>query len=306
MGHSSTQILCSTPPICYTISPESNNRSDSALGLLSDIEHSDHDDMEQQESFDRIYNILSDLIQEANEAVHDGNKERVNLSPKKSASSSPSNKLKTRQLSETRRTRKTKISHLPRKHTRNSSLSSISSAGSNQPRVSSPIPTSSSSSTSLPSPVTLNKKALFRHTPLRSKSTPINSQRRSQTPRPNKRTRYSEDSVTASFKRLDDSIALVSSLSQHLVTTEDKTYPHIHLPLLLLVPLLHIPHSLITMIFDFCTAGPFRNNQTSPFNITTMVFWTCLFTVTNFMVDQVKPERYLSIKTKHVALPGSF
>ncbi|EIE88324.1 hypothetical protein RO3G_13035 [Rhizopus delemar RA 99-880] len=37
-----------------------------------------------------------------------------------------------------------------------------------------------------------------------------------------------------------------------------------------------------------------------------MVFWTCLFTVTNFMVDQVRPERYLSIKTKRVALPGSF
>ncbi|KAG1491200.1 hypothetical protein G6F47_010195 [Rhizopus delemar] len=305
MGHSSTQILCSTSPICYTISPEPNNRSDSALGLLSDIEYSDNDDMEQQESFDRIYSILSDLIQEANEAVHDGNQERVSLSPKKSSSSSLSNKSKTRQLSDTRRTRKTKISHLPRKHTRHPSSSSISSASSNQPRVSSPIATSSSSSTSLPSPVTLNRKALFRHTPLRSKSTPINSQRRSQTPRPNKRTRYSEDSVTASFQRLNDSIALVSSLSQHLVTTEDKTYPNLH-PLLLLVPLLHIPHSLITMIFDFCTAGPFRIHQTSPFNLTTMVFWTCLFTVTNFMVDQVRPERYLSIKTKRVALPGSF
>jgi hypothetical protein len=74
------------------------------------------------------------------------------------------------------------------------------------------------------------------------------------------------------------------------------------LTLLLLIPLLHIPHSLITMVFDFCSSPqpPLIARSGGNGSFTAMMFWACLFTVANLMVDNIKlPKRRLS-------LPGTF
>ncbi|RCH97278.1 hypothetical protein CU097_011103 [Rhizopus azygosporus] len=291
-------------------------RPDSAMALLSDIENEDEDDdREQQETFDRISGILSNLIQEANEAVQDIENERVHLLKKsKRASKTPkvytSSTILTRHNPDTKRTRKTRASHTPCVHVRNPSSSSTTS---NSSTLFSPLSASSASSSSTAttlssSPPSVNKK-LFRHTAFRPRQSPsvTGSQRRSTTPRTRKRSQTVQDTIMESFKRLDSSMALVDSLSRDLATTTEeddkKSGPldNTRMTLLLLIPLLHIPHSLITMIFDFCTS-PTVSNRTSTssilsspsFSISSMVFWACVFTVTNLMVDQVAiiPKRF--------------
>ncbi|KAI8987386.1 hypothetical protein BDF20DRAFT_929587 [Mycotypha africana] len=147
-----------------------------------------------------------------------------------------------------------------------------------------------------------------------------------------------------SFQRLDSSMALIDSLSKDLAASTDSdrhshtrsiitnrlfgthttttfTIDATRLTVLILVPLLHIPHSLITMMFDFCfyyTQSPTTTTTTtttttitttstaikshiqqqqqqqqqqqlssSPFNLSSMLLWACVFAITNFMVDQV-------------------
>ncbi|CAO3687729.1 unnamed protein product [Rhizopus stolonifer] len=200
----------------------------------------------EQDAFDRISGLLSELIQEANEAVH---KE----SPKSSILAKKS--IKTRKLS--------------RKHSRSTSSSSPSSSSLPSPTV----------STSLSS-----KKPQIRRRSRTCSSASLQI---------NKRIKYTQDPLAKSFKRLDDSIALVNTLSRELIMTENK--PKQDFSLFLLMSLLHIPHSLFTMVLDFCIPllVPRKSSQVSSFQLTTMVFWACVFTVTNFMVDQVaviKPE----------------
>lgn len=139
------------------------------------------------------------------------------------------------------------------------------------------------------------------------------------------------DPITESFKRLDTSMALVDSLSRDLAEGQEKgTTTNNSTLLLLLVPLLHIPHSLITMIFDFVTSpsssstASTTTNQfqlirssNNSFSFSSMIFWACVFAVTNLMVDQVAviPKKYLNLSTKkmnkssplrRMSLPGAF
>ncbi|ORE10554.1 hypothetical protein BCV72DRAFT_260036 [Rhizopus microsporus var. microsporus] len=323
--HHSMSVYSETRPRRHTIT-----RPDSAMALLSDIENEDEDDdREQQETFDRISGILSNLIQEANEAVQDIENERVHLLKKsKRTSKTPkvytSSTILTKHNLDTKRTRRTRASHTPCVHVRNPSSSSTTS---NNSTLFSPLSASSASSFSTTttlssSPPSVNKK-LFRHTAFRPRQSPsvTGSQRRSTTPRTRKRSQTVQDTIMESFKRLDSSMALVDSLSRDLATTTEeddkKSGPldNSRMTLLLLIPLLHIPHSLITMIFDFCTS-PTVSNRTSTssilsspsFSISSMVFWACVFTVTNLMVDQVAiiPKSWILSRTRRISLPGSY
>ncbi|KAI7902853.1 uncharacterized protein BX663DRAFT_508644 [Cokeromyces recurvatus] len=124
--------------------------------------------------------------------------------------------------------------------------------------------------------------------------------------------------VMESFKRLDTSMAMIDSLSRDLVpqqpttTTNTKTVivvdpslqHHMTTTLLLLVPLLHIPHSLITMIFDFFSSA---DTITPPFP-SSMLFWAFVFAVINLMIDQVAviPKKYVASKIRRMSLPGTY
>jgi hypothetical protein len=318
-------------------------RPDSSMGLLSE-------DEEEQETFDRISGILSSLIQEANQAVQSTpkGKERMKRVPTPSRIFTSSTVIS--QTSESskiprpsnRRSSKTSLSG----HVRNMSSSSSSSTNSTNGALFSPISTTSTSATSIsrsPSPTmsTFSKKQQqqFRNQHhhhshnqvLRPRSCPViqpPNRRSSITPINRKKI----DPITESFKRLDSSMALVDSLSRDLAATTNNQQPTTtnSTLLLLLVPLLHIPHSLITMMFDFCSSNSsgvgaagaagagvqLMRSNSSAFSFSSMIFWACVFAVTNLMVDQVAviPKRYLNITTKkmkgssvrRMSLPGAF
>jgi hypothetical protein len=288
------------------------------MALLSDMEE---DDEEQQQTFNRISGILSSLIQEANDAVHGIEQERVHLmkSNKKFTSSTiiTTNKGDTSKIPRPRRSRTLNTSSSGH-HRNGSSCSNSSSTSTNTASaLFSPISTSTSATLSRsPSPTLGNfKKQHFRHhSTLRPRSCPIITPRRSMTPR-TKRNSLVSDPIMESFKRLDTSMALVDSLSRDLATPKSKDEDNLidsRLTFLILVPLLHIPHSLITMIFDFCTASNSTNNNvrntpSSPFSLSSMIFWACVFAVTNLMVDHVavtpKTKQYF---LRRLSLPGSY
>jgi hypothetical protein len=114
-------------------------------------------------------------------------------------------------------------------------------------------------------------------------------------------------------------MALVESLSRDLATTPKNGSNNnqqrgldTKLTILLLIPLLHIPHSLITMVFDFIL-NPNQNSTTTSnkplFNFTTMVFWACMFAVTNLMVDQAvipNTKNFFIQKVRRISLPGAY
>lgn len=289
------------------------------MALLSDMED-DGDDEEQQQTFDRISNILNSLIQEANDAVHGIEHERVQLlsaNANKKASKTP--RVFTSSTIITQHHHHSPLdSKIPRPkkshssiHQRNSSASSSASSSSNS--IFSPVSAASTSATlsRSPSPTLANfKKQLFRHTALRPRSCPvIQPPRRSMTPRSKRNSLVAAtDPIMESFKRLDTSMALVDSLSRDLATQKVKDNNKIIL--LLLVPLLHIPHSLITMIFDFCSSNSSINSSkpTSSF-ISSLILWACVFAATNLMVDQVSvtpTKKSLIQKVRRMSIPGSF
>lgn len=306
-------------------------RPDSALGLSSDTED---DEQEQQEAFDRISGILSSLIQEANEAVNDIEQERQFLKkrPSKTPKLFTSSTIITnhpQDQSKIPRPRKSRTLNTTSSHYRNSSSSSCTSTHSTNTTSAlfSPVSTSTSATLSRsPSPTTLPnfKKQLFRHhTVLRPRSCPVinvPNNRRSITPKhkkSNSHLNYLSDPITESFKRLDTSMALVESLSRDLATPTPPTEisNNNNYTFLLLVPLLHIPHSLITMMFDFVTSSPNQQSQltkNTSFSLTSMIFWACVFAVTNLMVDQVSvPKQYITnitrkMKTRRLSLPGTY
>ncbi|GAA5803555.1 hypothetical protein EDC94DRAFT_542155 [Helicostylum pulchrum] len=314
-------------------------RPDSALGLSSDTEDDEQEQQEQQEAFDRISGILSSLIQEANEAVNDIEQERQFLkkrpskTPKLFTSSTIITNHQQQDQSKIPRPRKSRtLNTTSSSHYRNSSSSSCTSTHSTNTTSAlfSPVSTSTSATLSRsPSPTIPNfKKQLFRHhTVLRPRSCPVinvPNNRRSITPKHNKKSTnnynnsHLSDPIAESFKRLDTSMALVESLSRDLATPTPPTHNNNNnndYTFLLLVPLLHIPHSLITMIFDFVTSSPNHQSQltkNTSFSLTSMIFWACVFAVTNLMVDQVSvPKQYISsitrkMKTRRLSLPGTY
>ncbi|KAI8994985.1 hypothetical protein BDB01DRAFT_220391 [Pilobolus umbonatus] len=340
--HPSTTIdIGNTRPRRHTIT-----RPDSAMALLSDLEDDELNEDEQQETFDRISGILNNLIQEANDAVHGVDKERVQLIKKPNLPMYNVNATNNYQRrSKTPRSATTSIilneelsSKIPRlrkprssstAHNRSMSTSSSNSSSSSTSTLVTPVTTTSLSRSPSPTQPAF-KKQLFRHS-FRPRSCPtIAPNRRSLTPRinnintPNHNKRNSvsmtTDPILESFKRLDSSMALVDSLSRDLATTDaakilqqqQQSSHDTRFTLLLLIPLLHIPHSLITMIFDFCsTTQPYsiraNNSAQQSFSISSMIFWACVFAITNLMVDQVAvtPKNWI-MKTRRMSLPGSY
>ncbi|CEP17925.1 hypothetical protein [Parasitella parasitica] len=292
-------------------------RPDSAMALLSDLEDDgDEDEEQQQEAFDRISNILNSLIQEANEAVHGIEHERVQLlSSNTSRKASKTPRVFTSSTIITQKHNDGEKPARPSKsrssiHHRNSSASSSASSSNSLFSLASAAGTNAALSSS-PSPTLTNfKKQLFRHTAPRHRSCPIPS-RRSMTPRTKRGNNLAvpSDPITESFKRLDTSMALVDSLSRDLAT--QKVKDNNKAILFLLVPLLHIPHSLITMIFDLCSPNSSTISTERPASsfISSLILWVCVFAATHLMVDQVSaaPEkRPLMQASRRTFIPGSF
>ncbi|KAL0095338.1 hypothetical protein F4703DRAFT_1789000 [Phycomyces blakesleeanus] len=261
-------------------------RPESALGLLSGPAADDDED--QQETFDRISDILSTLIQEANEAVHGIESERARLIKS-------NNSIVPSKLPRPKRTR------TPSFHARD------------LPEYS--IPISPISPAPSPIPGTFSKRH-SRSMSARPLSCPALAVRRSATPRLSKRISspliQQQDPLAESFKRLDSSMALVDSLSRDLASPVTQQ-PQSSLPLdprfsgLLLLPLLHIPHALISMAFDSLPS----QRHSSPTSLTSMLTWAFFFVLANLMVDRLvvstaAPILWLSVRTRRLSLPGSF
>ncbi|KAI8384603.1 uncharacterized protein BYT42DRAFT_267402 [Radiomyces spectabilis] len=325
-------------------------RPDSALALLSnstadstdDEAEDDCSEMDQQQRFDRISDILSNLIQEANEAVNNNTpKERSSMMTRPFRYSAPpitapalrrSTSIVT--SSKLPRPKHSRASHTPViVHARDSSLSCTSSCSSPTALFSPPhtIPSSSSSTATSPTPASPVKKTYFRHMNGRPLSCPAPI-RRSKTPRSVKRSMVQVQSpLLESFKQLDSSIALVDSLSRDLVldaTANHPTHPFSPSPpsqrsmdsrfsALFLLPLLHIPHALISIAFsaipNHTTAVAAVTPSGSPSNFTGMIAWAFFFALANVMVDRVvttttrtAPVRWISSKVRRLSLPGTF
>lgn len=219
----------------YTIA-----RPESALKLLTE-----NDDalQEEDQQFDRISDILSNLIQEANQAVS------IPLTPRPSHTPYTSSNKK--------KSPKRPVSY-PSK------------------RTSTPMPLS------LPSTIMTTRK---HHVTQINSTTPV---------------------LLESFRRLDSSMAILDSLSKDLIVPansvkkQKKKHHHLafdsRLSALILLPLFHVPHVLISMVFD--TISSYDNlvpvssssatSQNSSFS--GMLIWAFIFAVTNvIMVENTFP-----------------
>ncbi|KAJ8653813.1 hypothetical protein O0I10_010494 [Lichtheimia ornata] len=296
----------------------------------------DDDDGEQQEAFNRISGILSNLLEEANNAIHgveNENNSDADASDKRvqedynSCSSTSTNNIRPSSPAQQRGSRHMHPSRLPRpiytQSRRLSNLSIASSSSSSQAEpLFSPTPSTSSRATSptmsrpssplkptstttaaaaaaAPSPTMVVKKRTSR--PL---SCPMLMARRSSgegvvvgmRQQQQQRMRRASavvlrDPLVESYKRLDSSMALVESLSRDLAASDRKMQQAkqqllvqpssaLRLSALLILPFLHIPHALISMVFDSLSTK-------DPNNLTGMIAWGIFFALANVMVDRV-------------------
>lgn len=231
----------------YTIA-----RPESALALLTE---NDELLLQDDQQFDRISDILSNLIQEANQAVS------IPLVRKLSNTTHSSNKKKSQ---------KRPISY-PSK------------------RSFTPIPISPSSSSTF---MTTRKP----HVTQIHSTTPV---------------------LLESFKRLDSSMAIIDSLSKDLIVPNNtvKKQKKLHrltfdsrLTALILLPLFHVPHVLISMVFDtisnYDNLMPVTSTTTSnSSSFSGMLIWAFIFAVTNIiMVENTIPSSTPPLKL----IPGAF
>ncbi|KAI9257450.1 hypothetical protein EDC94DRAFT_586327 [Helicostylum pulchrum] len=243
-------------------------RPASALALISDSSASEDEDGEDHDQFDRISDILSNLIQEANEAVNYEKATTITSIPLvRKLSSSTVESVQRKRLHKTSR---------PVSYPSSSSLISVRRR---------------SSATIVPRPSVTN---------LSTRTTVVKRQK-------------SGDEITESFKRLDSSLAMIDSLSRDLVpekvTWEITKKPMISTPFdsrlsaLLLLPLLHVPHALISMVFD-TIASP-DNNIGNNNTLGGMVVWAFIFAITNLVVDKAVNTPKNPMSTTKL-LPGTF
>lgn len=242
-------------------------RPASALALVSDSSASE-DDSEDDHQFDRISDILSNLIQEANEAVNYDKKVSIPLIRKLSAPASTTVEVKPKKIQRVIPTRPV----------------SYPSSSSFDVRRRSAIP------------VTTTMAASGRNN---------NSSGRE---------------LLESFKRLDSSMAIIDSLSRDLAPAEDMvvlskkrssvmscpsfTSPPIknkrhsglksmvmqtpfdsRLSALLLLPLLHVPHALISMVFDNMSSAS-HDHSSNTSSLGGMMAWAFIFAITNLVMDK--------------------
>ncbi|KAI8340321.1 hypothetical protein BC941DRAFT_450790 [Chlamydoabsidia padenii] len=135
-----------------------------------------------------------------------------------------------------------------------------------------------------------------------------------------------DDPLMESFRRLDSSMAMVESLSRDLAddinfddrpttTTTTRSSPFTtptsasRLTLLLL-PLLHIPHALITTVFDTIispsgnTSSFVNNNSSSP--LSGIMAWTLCFALANMVVTWSGVPAPQWFRPRRLSLPGSY
>ncbi|ORZ02913.1 hypothetical protein BCR43DRAFT_27880 [Syncephalastrum racemosum] len=190
-------------------------RPDSALALLSDdLYNEDDTEEEQQEAFDRISDILSNLIQEANDAVHGIQREKAILTqqPKNvhKRSTYPSNSILLSRVSRIPRPSSSCSPSRKRMDTMDASAASPLS-----PPLTSASTSSSSSSVNTPS--------VRAETPspppplLAAPSAPVSSVvKRARPVSMPVELRRRRDPLLESYERLDTHMALVESLSRDL------------------------------------------------------------------------------------------
>ncbi|KAG2223341.1 hypothetical protein INT45_008998 [Circinella minor] len=301
-------------------------------------DYNDNDDHE-EESFDRISGILSNLIQEANNAVNGIEQEREVLWSNKnkhrysSASMStpsdlpprPTSSLSTcsiRQASRLPRPRKTSTSLHERNDSNSSHASSIESSTSSLTNSSAPFspnqqqqspqqticsPTTTETSfCSEKSPLLSPSSSLISRYHHRSNNHSLSSARPLSCPtfalpptRENNNKKKKRTSLLLeSFKRLDSSMALVDSLSKDLAEQREKedeeNTTRRAFNALFLVPILHIPHALVSILFDQSNNSVASSSSSTTTtttiavpSITGIVAWACLFALGNLMVDHV-------------------
>ena len=311
---------------------------DDILENNKDADYNDNEDDHEEESFDRISGILSNLIQEANNAVNGIEQERGALWSNKnkhrysSASMStstpsdlpprPKSSLSTcsiRQASRLPRPRKTSTSLHERNDSTSSHASSIESSSSSltissapfspnqlqslQQTICSPT-TTETSSCSEKSPFLPPSSPLISRHHERSNSHSLSSARPLSCPtfalpptRENNNKKKKRTSLLLeSFKRLDTSMALVDSLSKDLAEQreqeEEENTTRRAFNALFLVPILHIPHALVSILFDqsnnsIASSSSTTTTATTVPSITGIVAWACLFALGNLMVDHV-------------------
>lgn len=291
-------------------------------------EDDDDDDGEQQEAFNRISGILSNLLEEANNAIHgveNENNSDADASDKSvqedyNTGSSSINNIRPSSPAQQRGSRHMHPSRLPRpiytQSRRLSNLSIASSSSSSQAEpLFSPTPSTSSRATSptmsrpssplKPTTTTapLSPTMVVKKRTSRPLSCPMLMARRSsgegvlgmrQQPQQQRMRRASavvlRDPLVESYKRLDSSMALVESLSRDLAASDRKMQQAkrqlvqpssaLRLSALLILPFLHIPHALISMVFDSLSTK-------DPNNLTGMIAWGIFFALANVMVDRV-------------------
>ncbi|KAI8097561.1 uncharacterized protein BX664DRAFT_326691 [Halteromyces radiatus] len=316
----------------------------------------DSDDENEDQALERISGMLSNLIQEANQAVQDTTHSQQFIRPSTYQRQSRLLRSLPRNMTSSSKT----ISRLPRPtrssiqfHDRHSSISSSASSVSLfSPDLPVESPTTASSveqqqqqqhqdfnkdynsvspSPSLPLPDTCVEQ--YDNEQLHHDDSTQQSRNTIQ------HTRF-DDPLMESFRRLDSSMALVDSLSRDLASQNDSSTSSLisfaassSKFTLLLLPLLHIPHALISMVFDTLT-NPGNTNTTStwklatstsssslvdaPSSLTSMVAWTFFFTLANMMVtwsgattsdsqQQQQQQQYNpSSRSRRLSLPGSY
>lgn len=244
-------------------------RPDSALAMLSD-EESDNSGQDHHETLDRISCILSNLLQEANDAVQ---RDQLELAP----SSRPPPLCMDSSRSSSRRT-----------------------------------------SASLPTPVSPVSPKFVVSKTRRVNNRPISlpaaaqQQRRSRRGSAQQQVLIRRDPLVESFRRLDSSLALVDSLSRDLASPTTASHPssdsnipttstkqqhdNSSIALYFILPLLHIPHALISMVFDSLSVSSPQQQH-----LTSIITWALVFCLANVMVSTtVRPQQH-----QH-QLPGSY
>ncbi|OBZ86637.1 hypothetical protein A0J61_05305 [Choanephora cucurbitarum] len=281
--------------------------SDSLLTLQAESlfkSDSNEDSEEEDAKLDRISDILSSLIQEANEAV---NQSDVKVSPPKPLGSIPMvRKLSSSSSSEQRQHQKRRVSRIavrplsyPSAIKRSAAVSSSSYSN----------PSNTNHTVCYPKH---NHQVVSLHTRRPSSSSSFSHAVQVH------QQGATEDVLMESFKRLDTSLAMIDSLSRDLAPPEtnkpvsaDQSISFVsakssnrnqintimtitnntknslsldsRLSALLLLPLLHVPHALISIAFESIS----NNDHHAPNNSLSGAFiWAILFAITNLVVDK--------------------
>ncbi|KAI8066363.1 hypothetical protein BC940DRAFT_302653 [Gongronella butleri] len=241
-------------------------RPDSALGFLSDSDDGDDGENESR-ALDRMSDMLANLIQEANAAVTRPVRQKKKKIPASAPFSASTSTLAAYAA------RKTPMQPTNRTITPSRSLSRMRPRSMQAPKQQANASSASSASASTPS--SSSSPALF-------------------SPKDEKSPLSSDDPLMESFRRLDSSMAVVDSLARDLASSSDH---HEHEPMerkaglaaplpLLLLPLLHIPHALITTVFDTLNlpASTVSASPATSESLTGMMAWAFFFTLANVII----------------------